>query len=274
MKKAILLFPVLVVLSLFGTSSYAATVHIDIKDFFFDPGVVNINIGDTVIWENKGAVPHTTTSGNNCTSDGKWDSGLLQPVQEFQRVFDEAGTFPFFCSLHCAEHGMVGTIIVSGQEPPPPQVQFNGTVSSPLKITSTVTDTSGKRKFSTSTRQFTGSIQMITKGDDLTADEGGCFVKLSGNDNTVICIKEKAFITTFNEKSKTDLLLLTGTGSFSEPSGGETVTGPVYLDTKGTIKKDPSGKAISISLTGKIAGGTTEQFYFSGNIKSTLTPSP
>ena len=48
--------------------------------------------------------------------------------------------------------------------------------------------------------------------------------------------------------------------------------GNCYLDSKGTLKKNTSGDVISISLSGKIGGGTgPSSFVFSGSIKTTLT---
>ena len=57
-------------------------------------------------WTNDGGVIHTTTS-----TDGLWDSGILDPGGTFSFTFDEAGTFEYLCSLHPS---MVGTIVVTG----------------------------------------------------------------------------------------------------------------------------------------------------------------
>jgi plastocyanin len=43
-----------------------------IQDFTFSPATVSIKVGEPVRWTNRGASPHTTTSGN-----GVWDSGQL-----------------------------------------------------------------------------------------------------------------------------------------------------------------------------------------------------
>jgi plastocyanin len=264
MKRVMIFLTVLAGLCLFGTASHAATVHVDVKDFFFDPGVINVNVGDTVEWENKGAVSHTSTSGSGCSSDGKWDSGLIAPGGTFQFTFNQSGTFPYFCTPHCAM-GMVGSVVVNGQQPPPTTVHWSGAFSFPAKVTTTISDQSGNRKFKTSTQTFAGTISVIT-GPDLVADADGCFVKFTGNDGRTICINDEVLLTTAITKSKTDTLQLTGTGIFS---GSE--TGPVYLDTKGTLKKDSAGDVTSISLIGKVAGGDVDEL-FTGNFKSTLSP--
>ena len=56
-------------------------------------------------WTNDGLVIHTTTS-----TDGVWDSAILNPGDTFSFTFDEAGTYEYLCSLHPT---MVGTIVVT-----------------------------------------------------------------------------------------------------------------------------------------------------------------
>lgn len=275
MKKAVSFFLVLLIFMTFSSQSRAATVVVDMKDFFFDPGVINVNVGDTVTWQNAGTSAYTTTSGSSCTSDGKWDSGLLLPGQQFQRVFDQAGTYPYFSIPHCAIQGMVGTV-VAGATPTNVTTtikQWNGTVSFPIKTTSTVTDSSGNQKFRTAAQLFSGTMGMITKDSNLLADQNGCFIVLSSNSGTSICIKDEAFIRTVVAKSKTDSFQLIGTGNFSQPISGGSQSGPVYLDSKGTLKKDSTGAVVSINLTGKVAGGIDDNFVFNGNVKSTMVPS-
>jgi len=95
-------------------NSFAATVQVDATNSQFTPKTVTINAGDTIKWVNKtSTIPHTSTSGQSCTPDGKWDSGTLQPGASFSRVFNTAGTFPYFCTFHCSI-GMTGTITVNG----------------------------------------------------------------------------------------------------------------------------------------------------------------
>jgi|GEM_PF-5834169 len=153
------------------------------------------------------------------------------------------------------------------------KIQFNGTFLFPVKITIPVTDSSGNRRFRTSARRFAGTIRFINEGDDLVADQNGCFVDFSGEDGSSICIDKQALITTFNSENRTNNLLLIGTGGFSLQSGGVTKTGQIYIDTKGSIKKDSLGNIISIGLNGKVAGGSNGDLIFNGNFKSTLVPS-
>lgn len=280
MKRFVLsLMLMLVSPCFFITTSHSAIVVVDMQDFVFSPVTVRINVGDTIKWKNEGREPHTTTSGTECKFNGpgedSWDSGLLNTNQTFERVFNKEGEFPYFCIPHCGIGGMVGTVIVEAGGPTQNGTQWSGPTSFSMIFTSISTDASGNKKFTTSRQTFKGTIQFITIGDTLLADEGGCFIKFLGDNGKSACFNDKAFLKTFNLKSKTDQLSLIGTGAgvFSKVTGGETETGPAYLDTKGTFRKDKSGNVVSIDLKGKIAGGASDDdFVFSGSFRSTLKP--
>jgi plastocyanin len=55
-------------------------------------------------------IPRTSTSGNCCSPDGLWDSGLLTSGS-FSRQFAQTGTFPYYCTVHGAM--MTGTVVVN-----------------------------------------------------------------------------------------------------------------------------------------------------------------
>jgi plastocyanin len=44
--------------------------------------------------------PHTATSGEKATRDGRFDSCILATVATFEHTFKEAGEYPCFCILH------------------------------------------------------------------------------------------------------------------------------------------------------------------------------
>jgi plastocyanin len=76
---------------------------------------IKVKVGGTVTWTNKDSVQHTVTSGAPGSADvGKeFDSGLTKLInagQTFEKKFDKAGTFTYFCQLHPT---MTGTVIVS-----------------------------------------------------------------------------------------------------------------------------------------------------------------
>ncbi len=81
---------------------------------FFVPDVVNTTVGSMVTWTNEDSVPHTATSGvveNNAPKpDGAFDTSFLSKGQSFSFVFDSAGAYDYYCSLHPF---MTGKITVS-----------------------------------------------------------------------------------------------------------------------------------------------------------------
>jgi len=272
MKKSVLSVLLLIVYSsLFIGTAYSAIVSVDMKDNSFDPPIVHINPGDTVKWQNKGTVQHTSTSGTDCVSAGIWDSGFLNPNQTFQQVFNTVGTFPYFCAPHCLI-GMVGTVVVGNQTTQNP-VQFSGLVTFSIKFTSvSPPNSSGNEKFVSTTESFNGTVKLILKNDTLLADETGCFVKFSGSDGTTFCVSDATFMRAFSTRGTSDQLLLVGTGDTSRSTIGGVEKGPFFLNSKGTLKES-SGAVVSISLSGSIGGGASDgEFIFSATIRPTLTP--
>jgi plastocyanin len=76
----------------------------------YQPNSVQASVGETITWTNYDLQPHTVTSGQNGTPDGKFDSSVMAPGATFEHTFTEAGEYPYFCQLH---PNMVGTVSVS-----------------------------------------------------------------------------------------------------------------------------------------------------------------
>jgi plastocyanin len=76
----------------------------------YSPNPVQVSVGTTVTWTNDDAQPHTVTSGQNATPDGRFTSEILAPAATFDFTFTEAGKYPYFCVLH---PNRVGTVSVS-----------------------------------------------------------------------------------------------------------------------------------------------------------------
>ena len=110
----------LIALVLFYAGAFGATANVSVTDNMFMDGVSNtntttINAGDMVTWTvASGSAAHTITSGSNCTSDGKFDSGNKKAGETFSFTFNTVGTYPYFCSYHCSM-GMVGTVVVTAK---------------------------------------------------------------------------------------------------------------------------------------------------------------
>ncbi|HEX6281785.1 MAG TPA: plastocyanin/azurin family copper-binding protein [Nitrososphaera sp.] len=71
---------------------------------FYEPNNVDTTVGSMVTWVNDDTAPHTVTSGivenNMPASDGSFDSGIMNPGNSFPFVFDKAGEYPYYCTIH------------------------------------------------------------------------------------------------------------------------------------------------------------------------------
>ena len=97
------------------TIARAATVTVMVGPggFFFTPSSVTIHTGDTVVWMwSSGG--HSSTSGSPGMPGGLWDSGILNQGATFMHTFNTAGSFPYYCTVHGACCGMVGSVTVVG----------------------------------------------------------------------------------------------------------------------------------------------------------------
>jgi plastocyanin len=72
---------------------------------FFVPQSYTVKAGATVIWVNRDATGHTVTS-----TTGLFDSGSFASGTTFKYMFAQAGTYPYYCTIH---PWMKGTIVVT-----------------------------------------------------------------------------------------------------------------------------------------------------------------
>jgi plastocyanin len=74
----------------------------------FLPYSLDVRVGDTVTWNNIDTAAHTVTSGSGADgADGLFDSSLFMSGTSFEVIFDETGTFDYFCMVHPWMTGMV-----------------------------------------------------------------------------------------------------------------------------------------------------------------------
>ena len=66
-----------------------------IAGFRFTPAELTVAIGDTVVWTNDDALPHTASADS-----GAWSSPELRRGERFRFVPIRAGRFPYHCSAH------------------------------------------------------------------------------------------------------------------------------------------------------------------------------
>lgn len=103
----ILLFPVLYLLSCKSGSNQASNENIShtdtvtIEQMKFNPEVLKVNKGDTVIWLNKGLVPHTVKS----FQDNKFYSDTLNPEKSWKQVMTDSASY--FCTIHPSMSGKI-----------------------------------------------------------------------------------------------------------------------------------------------------------------------
>jgi len=71
---------------------------------------ITINVGDSITWQWSDSNTHNVVSGSNSNSDGLFSSGTVVAGSSFTRLFDTAGSFPYFCEHH--PDIMFGTITV------------------------------------------------------------------------------------------------------------------------------------------------------------------
>ena len=70
----------------------------------FNPEVLSVNKGDTVIWINKGLVAHTVKS----YQDNKFYSDTLEPSQSWKWVVTDSAAY--YCTIHPA--AMIGKLVL------------------------------------------------------------------------------------------------------------------------------------------------------------------
>lgn len=82
-----------------------ATRHeVSIRAFRYEPARLTIAPGDTVVWINEDAVPHTATA-----ADRTWNTGNIPSDRSGQVVPGGEGEYPYVCAFH---PNMSGTLVV------------------------------------------------------------------------------------------------------------------------------------------------------------------
>ena len=80
-----------------------------ITNFAFEP-VIEVAIGQDVYFNNSDSVPHTVSAGSeDDPNPDAFDSGLLNPGDNYRLETSKAGTFTIYCALH---PDMTATVIV------------------------------------------------------------------------------------------------------------------------------------------------------------------
>ena len=76
-------------------------------DSCYIPSKIVIKQGDSVTWVNEDVAFHSVTSGYYDVPSEIFDSGYLDPEESFTFVFENVGTYDYFCTLHPWMKGQV-----------------------------------------------------------------------------------------------------------------------------------------------------------------------
>ena len=71
------------------------TNEVEIADFMFAPGAIEVATGTKVTWTNSDSAPHTATA-----DDSSFDTGDLDKGDEAAITFNETGEFTYYCRFH------------------------------------------------------------------------------------------------------------------------------------------------------------------------------
>lgn len=81
------------------------TYTVEIADFSFNSELLEVRVGDTVVWTNRDNTRHTVTSDAGI----ELDSELLSKGTSYSHTFTSVGTYRYHCTPHPS---MRGTVIV------------------------------------------------------------------------------------------------------------------------------------------------------------------
>ena len=82
---------------------------ISVRDNLFSPSALTVAAGTTVTWKWTGSGPHNVT----WSGPGAPAASTTQTTGIYERIFDAAGTYGYYCTLHgTATSGMRGTVTV------------------------------------------------------------------------------------------------------------------------------------------------------------------
>ena len=88
--------------------------EVSISSTGFQPGSLTISVGERVTWVNNDNVSHSVDSGTFMNPTNAFDSSAnIDPGSSDVISFAQAGTFPYYCSIHQSGNVKEGTIIVN-----------------------------------------------------------------------------------------------------------------------------------------------------------------
>ena len=76
-------------------SAGSPSESLEIRDFVFTPGNLQVPVGAKVTWTNYDDAPHSARA-----KDGTWDTGILSKGESKKLTFDTAGDYTYYCTVH------------------------------------------------------------------------------------------------------------------------------------------------------------------------------
>ena len=219
---------ILLALLLAAPAARGATVQVDAFNFGFNPEVVNINVGDTVIWTGLAFGGH-----NVVADDGSFRSGNIGSLDTFSHTFNSPGSFRYICEPH-EGLGMTGIVNVSGGG--------GGEQAGTLKVAGATANVTEGNTVSVQILRINGDdgavsvsyavTALTAQGNDFTAASGT--INWADNDDDPKTITVSTVEDTAAEGNETVRVTL------SNPTGGAALDNNARITTV-TIQDDDSG---------------------------------
>lgn len=124
------------------SNSSAGANSVAIQNMAFNPTTLTVPVGTTVTWKNLDSTTHHVVSNT-----GAFDSGDLANGQSYSFTFNQAGTFPYHCSIHPS---MTGTIVVTSSG----ASSTSGSQNSSSKSNTSTSNSSDHKTNSTNTTKY------------------------------------------------------------------------------------------------------------------------
>jgi plastocyanin len=150
----------------------------------FSPSSITIHPGDQVQWTFSSS-GHSTTSGSPGMPSGIWDSGILNQGASFTHTFNSAGTFPYYCTVHGACCGMVGTVMVVNASPTPTSTPAATPTPIPVVTTNPATQVAAFSATLNGLVNPRGATTMVSFQYGLTTSYGSTTPMQTQNGNTL-----------------------------------------------------------------------------------------
>ncbi|KAI8869514.1 Cupredoxin [Ramicandelaber brevisporus] len=93
----------------------ASATEIEVGNHYFKPSSITVPAGTKVTFKFVGGY-HDVVEGTNCSPSkrsGMFRSDKLFAGGKYEYTFTEKGTFDYFCTPHCRNEKMVGSITVN-----------------------------------------------------------------------------------------------------------------------------------------------------------------